>query len=78
MVSRPMTVDRPEYRPFNRVKGLVGLTVLKNGSSYVTVENPSNEDIQNATAAYLGGHEYEVDAMEASALTAAGYEVITQ
>lgn len=50
-----------------------GLTVLKNGGFYTTVENPAAEDVEAADAAYLGGRAYEVTTEEADALTAAGY-----
>ena len=75
-VKRPLAPDRPEHRPFNRVKYKVGLTVLKDGfGNYRTVENPSEDDINNAAAAYLGGRSYVVSGEEAAGLTAAGYEV---
>jgi hypothetical protein len=31
--------------------------------------------LEQASIAYIGGHEYDVDEDEAAALTAAGYEV---
>ena len=75
-IERPMAPDRLEYRPFNRVKYKVSLTVLKDGfGNYRTVENPSEDDINNAAAAYLGGRSYVVSGEEAAGLTAAGYEV---
>lgn len=74
-VLRPLTENRLEYRPFNRVKGKVGLSVLKTGTSYATVENPTDEQVTAADAAYLGGRTYTINDTEAAALTAAGYEV---
>lgn len=77
----PPTVLRPYGgsegdRLFCRMKLPVGLSVLKSDAgAYVTVENPSPEQIDAAVIAYLGGHDYEVSAQEADALTAAGYEV---
>lgn len=74
-IQRPLTVDRPQYRPFNRVKINVALTVLKTGSSYVTVEQPTAEQVDAADIAYIGGRDWVVDDAEAAALTAAGYTV---
>ncbi len=74
-IQRPLTVDRPEYRPFNRIKLNVALTVLKNGSSYTTVEQPTAEQVDAADIAYTGGREHIVSDAEAAALTAAGYTV---
>ena len=77
----PPTVARAaetaERHPlFSRVKIPRGQSVLKAASgAYVTVENPTPEQIDAATVAYLGGRTYEVSAEEATALTAAGYEV---
>lgn len=36
---------------------------------------PTQDDIALAAIVYMGGHIYEVDATEAAALRAAGYEV---
>lgn len=76
----PPTALRPypgvRDRLFCRMKLAVGLTVLKSESGgYVTVEHPTNEQIDAAAIAYLGGHVYEVSDDEADSLTAAGYEV---
>jgi len=75
----PPTVWRtldPSDRLFCRMKLPVGVAVIKSESgAYTTVENPSDEQIAAAAAAYLGGHTYEISASEADALTAAGYEV---
>lgn len=51
----------------------IGLSVLKVGTTYTMVEDPSNEDIAAATIAYLGGRTYPVSTAEAQALTTAGY-----
>jgi hypothetical protein len=75
-VERPMAPDRPEHRPFNRVKYRVAVTVLKDGfGNYRSLENPTEDDINNAAAAYLGGRDYEISVDEANALETAGYEV---
>ena len=76
-VLRPLTVDRLEYRPFNRVKVEIPFTVLKNGSTYTTVEHPTDEQVAAADIAYLGGREHIITNEEAAALTAAGYTVET-
>ena len=52
-----------------------GYALLKVGSSYREVRNPTNEEVASADAAYLGGRTYTVSDAEAVALTAAGYEV---
>lgn len=53
-----------------------GLTVLKwPDGSYQTVEEVDPAQLEAASIAYIGGHEYNVDGAEAAALTAAGYEV---
>lgn len=82
-VIHPPTVKRPvapgtrkEDRPFNRVFFDVALTVLKLGEGvYQQVEHPTDEQIEAAQAAYVGGRTYEVTVAEANALEAAGYEV---
>ena len=51
----------------------IGITVLKEGTSYRQVSNPTHEEVTAATIAYLGGRSYTVDTAEAAALTAAGY-----
>ena len=75
-VSRHLLPDRATNRPFNRMVTIVGLTVLKDsGGSYRTVETSTDEEIKNAAVAYIGGHTYQVDSTEMSALRAAGYTV---
>lgn len=63
-------------RLWQRIHFDTGMTVLKwPDGSYQTVENVSDDQIEQASIAYLGGHEYNVDEVEAAALAAAGYEV---
>ena len=54
-----------------------GITVLKIDGEYYEIRFPSQDDLALADIVYQGGHEYPVDAAEAAALQAAGYEVIT-
>lgn len=58
---------------WDRAHLTVGITLLKNGSSYTQEENPADEDVAAADVAYLGGHTYTISDAEASALTEAGY-----
>lgn len=60
---------------FKRMHFDRGFALLKNGTRYREVRNPSNEDIAEADVAYLGGRAYTVSTDEAAALTAAGYTV---
>ena len=65
-----------EDRLWMRLRYDTGLTLLKwPDGSYQTVENVSDDQIEQASIAYIGGHEYDVDEDEAVDLTAAGYEV---
>lgn len=70
---------RLEYRGRDRFWGrkadVIGRTVLKNGTAYKTVDEPTDEDVAAATIAYVGGHVYTVTTAEGDALTAAGYTV---
>ena len=47
--------------------------VLKIDGSYVTVEDPSTDQLDAATEVYMGGHVNEVDATTGAALVLAGY-----
>jgi hypothetical protein len=61
------------YRPLPR-----GVTVLKmTDGSYVSVQTPTQTQIEAPAVdiIYFGGHVYEVDDVEASALQAAGFTV---
>jgi hypothetical protein len=56
------------YRPLAR-----GRSVLKLAGSYVTIDTPTQAQLDAATEAYLGGHLHVVTQVVADALTAAGY-----
>ena len=58
---------------FSRLYLDSGITVLKSGSSYRSVEVPSAEELQAADIAYIGGHPYPIDSTEETALVNAGY-----
>ena len=72
-----------EYGPaggnwlFYRYKLKHGVTVYKVGASWYEEEYPSQDDLDIASAVYLGGHEYPVTLAEKTALEAGGYTVIT-
>jgi hypothetical protein len=76
---RPPTVDEGPAswsdRLFVRVKLTRGITVLNNGGLYAAVRYPTQDEIAAATAAYQGGHEYEVTDEVRAALIAAGIGV---
>ena len=64
----------PERWYFRRASALpVGRSVLKIDGVYVTIDTPTQAQIDSATEYYAGGHVYTVDAATAEALTAAGY-----
>lgn len=79
-IELPRTTARPhrDDRFWSRIRrGKVGSTVLKRpDGTYLTVSYPTQVDIAEASAVYMGGHIYDVSAAEAAALTAAGYTVI--
>ena len=50
-----------------------GISLLVNGTTVTAVETPYQDDIANADAAYLGGHEYILTEAEAQVLIDAGY-----
>ena len=67
-----------DYHPlFSRIKIPKGITVLKTGSTYTEVRYPSQEEVDAADIAYIGGYSYEVDSTEKAALEAVGYTVAT-
>lgn len=53
-------------------------SVLKNGTTYRTVEGPDQADTLSADIYYAGGHEHEVSLLEKLSLEAAGFEVQTR
>lgn len=50
-----------------------GITLLVNGSVVTENRTPSQDDLADADAYYLGGHEYTISDSEAAILIAAGY-----
>lgn len=62
---------------FERFRLVRGVTVLKIDGIYYEVRYPSEEEVEAADVAYIGGYSYEVDATEKAALEAAGYTVET-
>lgn len=53
-----------------------GVTVLKVGSDWLEVRFPTQDLIAEASAVYMGGHEYVVTQAERDDLVAAGYTVV--
>lgn len=75
--SPPTTeVTTPHQDRFwRRLKNPRSVSVLKQPSgAYVQVYEPSGEQIDGASAAYIGGHRYPVDETEAQSLREAGYD----
>lgn len=61
-------------RLWGRIKTDQGLTLIKAGGLYRTVQYPDPDvDYLDAERVYLGGHVYIVDPAEAQDLTDAGY-----
>ena len=50
-----------------------GITLLVNGSVVTENRTPSQDDLSDADAYYLGGHEYTISDSAAAILIAAGY-----
>jgi hypothetical protein len=50
-----------------------GVTLLVNGTTVTENRTPSQDDLADADAYYLGGHEYVVDQSAADILINAGY-----
>jgi hypothetical protein len=50
-----------------------GITLLVNGSVVTENRTPSQDDLSDADAYYLGGHEYTIDESAAQILIDAGY-----
>ena len=72
-----------EYGPaggnwlFYRYKLKHGVTVYKIGASWYEEEYPSQDDLDEASVVYLGGHEHYVTAAQKADLESAGYTVST-
>jgi len=49
------------------------ISILKEGGSYRPVQDPTNEEADNADVAYIGGRSYVITAEERQALINAGY-----
>lgn len=64
-------------RLFSRYRLVRGITVVKSGGEYYEVRYPSEDEINEAEVAYIGGYSYEVDEAEKADLEAAGYTVET-
>lgn len=68
--------DPAAYRLLRHFKNRAhGQTVLLLDGAYVTLEHPSQNQLDAATEVYLGGHVYEVSDGVAASLTAAGFTV---
>lgn len=65
----PVALDRLHIR----YKIPRGIALIVNGAAVTENQYPSQRDLENATAFYLGGHVYEITDAEATVLTAAGY-----
>ena len=72
-----------EYGPaggnwlFYRYKLKHGVTVYKIGTSWYEEEYPSQDDLDEASVVYLGGHEHYVTSAQKADLESAGYTVST-
>lgn len=75
--SLPRVTSRtrgPELAHFRHYSPLpVGVSILKINGTYTTKQNPTMDEINSATEFYQGGHEYELNAAQEAALTAAGF-----
>ena len=54
-----------------------GVTVYKIGASWYEEEYPSQDDLDEASVVYLGGHEHYVTSAQKADLESAGYTVST-
>lgn len=62
-----------EHRLFQFYRQDRGVTVVKYNDEYYEVRYPSEDDLAESDAFYIGGHEYVVSDSEADDLTDAGY-----
>lgn len=63
--------DSPFHRWWNEIP--TGISLLKFGTSYQQFQSPTEDNIQAADIAYIGGREYVISDDEVANLTAAGY-----
>jgi hypothetical protein len=61
---------------FSRYTLSHGMTVYKIGNTWYEEEYPSQDDLNTASAIYVGGHEYYVTEAEKNDLEDADYEVV--
>jgi hypothetical protein len=54
-----------------------GITVYKIGNTYYEEQYPSQDDLDQASVVYLGGHEHYVTSAQKADLESAGYTVST-
>lgn len=71
----PLNMDDPRH--LGRYMQPKGVSVLKINGVYLTIEYPTDSQINSATEVYFGGHAYTVTPATAAALIAAGYQVDT-
>lgn len=72
--SPPGILEKRGKHPlFGRLLIRQGVSLLKVNGLYRQVRFPSEEEIAAADVAYLGGYVYDIDDVEADALTDAGY-----
>lgn len=70
----PMPRRGHPNRLFARLSTKQGLTLIKQDGLYRLLQNPDpRTDYDSAERVYVGGHRYVVGAVEAAALTDAGY-----
>lgn len=68
-----MQPDPPYDRLWDWYSIDVGSSILKIDGQYVQFPYPTQDQVNAATVAYIGGHIYQIGKTEAQALTAAGY-----
>lgn len=71
-LRRHYLLERP-HPLLSRLSLDTGLSVIKTGSSYKTVQDPDTADIAASDEFYLGGRTYEVTQAQRDALSLAGY-----
>ena len=63
------------HRLFQFYKLNVGISIVKDGSTYKQVRYLTDEDLRSYQEVYLGGNKHEVDATTRAALIAGGVGV---